>query len=207
MPAVQRDLDDHVRRTAEADQQQTTLLRHRRPLERAVTDQSTAQQWRDVFVIEAFGQLVCEVLRNDGIFRISAIGVITRIARVAAKVLASSPAELAGAVHMPQPCDADPLPDPQARHTVADFIHSPDNLMTGNERHLVKGEIALDDVNIGAADRADAHFHPDLTRPDPRRVHFPLSQRRLIHALLLCQNHRAHSFRGQHQNETEIYLR
>jgi hypothetical protein len=29
----------------------------------------------DVFVIEAFGQLVCEVLRNDGIFRISAIGV------------------------------------------------------------------------------------------------------------------------------------
>jgi hypothetical protein len=57
-------------------------------------------------------------------------------------------------------------PTHRARHTVADFIHSPDNLMTGNERHLVKGEIALDDVNIGAADRADAHFHPDLTRPD-----------------------------------------
>ena len=99
---MQRDLDDDVRRTAEADQQQPTLLRHRGPLERTVADQSTAQQWRDVFVIEAFGQLVSEVLRDDGIFRVSAIGVITGIARVAAQVLASTPAELAGAVHMPQ---------------------------------------------------------------------------------------------------------
>ncbi len=73
MPAVQSDLDDDMRRTAEADQQQPTLLRYRSPLERAVTDQATAQQWRDVFVIETFGQLVSEVLRDDGIFRVSAI--------------------------------------------------------------------------------------------------------------------------------------
>src|ERR1700745_3383639 len=84
----------------------------RSSLERAVADQSTAQQWRDVFVIETFGQLVSEVLRGDGIFRVSAIDVITGVARVPAQVLAPAPAELAGGVHMPQPCDADPLPDP-----------------------------------------------------------------------------------------------
>jgi hypothetical protein len=71
----------------------------------------------------------------------------------------------------------------------------------------VKGEIALDDVNIGAADRADAHFHPDLTRPGPRRVYFPLSQRRLVHALLSCQDHRAHSFRGQPRKRKFTYVK
>jgi hypothetical protein len=95
-------------------------------------------------------------------------------------------------------------PDPQTRHTVADFIHSPDNLMAGNDRHLVKGEIALNDVNINAADRANAHFHPDLPRPGPRRVHFLLSQRRLVHTLLLCQDHRAHSWLNSHKGSKTL---
>jgi hypothetical protein len=45
-------------------------------------------------------------------FRVSAIGVIAGIARVAAQIFVSTPAELAGAIHMPQPCDADPQARP-----------------------------------------------------------------------------------------------
>src|SRR6266446_4755012 len=151
MPAVQRDLDDDVRRTAEADQKEPAFLRHRGSLERAVADQSSAQQRRDVLVIEVFGQRVCEVLRDNSIFRVPTINVVTGIPRVAAQVLASTPAELAGAVHMLQPGDADPQPDPQARHTVAGFVHSSNNLMAGDDRHPVRLEIPLDNVKIGAA--------------------------------------------------------
>jgi hypothetical protein len=43
MPGVQRNLDDDVRRVAEADQQQPALLRHCGSLERAISDQSGAQ--------------------------------------------------------------------------------------------------------------------------------------------------------------------
>ncbi len=66
--------------------------------------------------------------------------------------------------------------------------------MAGDDWHLVKREIALDNVNVGAANCADAHFYPDLAWPGPRRVHFSVGQRPLLHALLFCQDHRAHSF-------------
>jgi hypothetical protein len=174
---------------------QPAFLRHRGSLERAVADQSSAQQRRDVFVIEVFGQRVCEVLRDNSIFRVPTINVVTGIPRVAAQILASTPAELAGAVHMLQPGDADPPPDPQAHHTVAGFVHSSNNLMAGDDRHPVRREIPLDNVKIGAANSADAYFHPNLARPRSRRVHFSLSQRQLLHALLLRQDHRAHGFK------------
>jgi hypothetical protein len=31
----------------------------------------------------------------------------------------------------------------------------------------VRRQIALDEVQVGAADRADVHFDPDLPRPEP----------------------------------------
>src|SRR6266478_7098608 len=55
-----------------------------------------------------------------------------------------------------------------------------------------------------AANRANAHFHPDLTRPGLRRVHFLLSQRRLVHTLLLCQDHRAHSWLNSHKGSKTL---
>jgi hypothetical protein len=136
---------------AEADQKQPALLRHCGSLERAVADQSSAQQRRDVFVIEVFGQRVSEILRDNSIFRVPAINVVTGIARVAAQVLASAPAELAGAIYMLQPCDADPLPDLQAHYPVAGFVHSSDNMMARNDRHLVRRKIPLDNGVTGAA--------------------------------------------------------
>ena len=60
--------------------------------------------------------------------------------------------------------------------------------MAGDDWHLVKREIALDNVNVGAANCADAHFYPDLVWPGPRRVHFSVGQRPLLHALLFCQD-------------------
>lgn len=95
---------------------------------------------------------------------------------------------------MLQPTNTNPLPHPQAHYIAAGFVHSPNNLMAGNDGHFVKREIAFDNVNASAANCADAHFYPDLTSPGPQRVHFSLGQRRLFHALLFCQDHRAHRF-------------
>jgi hypothetical protein len=69
---------------------------------------------------------------------------------------------LAGAIDMLQPCDTDPPPDPQAHYTVADFVHSSNNLMARDDRHPARLEIPLDYVKIGAADSAHAYFHPNL---------------------------------------------
>jgi hypothetical protein len=74
---------------------------------------------------------------------------------------------LADAIHMLQPSDTDPLPHPQAHYIAAGFVHSPDNLMAGNDGRFVKREIAFDNVNVGAANCANAHFYPDLTSPGP----------------------------------------
>ena len=51
---------------------------------------------------------------------------------------------------MLQPSDADPSPDPQPHRTVAGFVHSSDNLMARNDRHLVRREIYLDNVMMYA---------------------------------------------------------
>ena len=93
---------------------------------------------------------------------------------------------------MLQPSDANPLPDLEARHSGAGFVHAPNNLMTRNHRSFVNLEIALNNVKIGAADGADIHFHPDLARPSPRRVDFCQSQRRFVHGHLFGKDHCLH---------------
>src|SRR5262249_1285926 len=132
-PAMQGDLDDDVRGAAEADRQQSAVFRDRGSLERAVADQSRAQQRRNMFVIEAFRQLVSEAPRHNRIFRAAAICVVPSVARVTAQVFTSTPAKSAGAIHMLQPSDANPLPDSEVRHSDAGFVHSPDDLMTRND--------------------------------------------------------------------------
>ena len=54
--AMQRDLNDNVGGTAEANEEQSSLLRHGRSLERAISDQAAAEERRDVFVVETIGQ-------------------------------------------------------------------------------------------------------------------------------------------------------
>ena len=93
---------------------------------------------------------------------------------------------------MLQPSDANPLPDSEARHSGAGFVHSPDNLMPRDHRHFVNLEIALNNMKIGAADGADIHFHPDLARPSPRPVDFSQSQRRLLNGHLFGKDHCLH---------------
>jgi len=91
------------------------------------------------------------------------------------------------------PCDADPLPDPQAHHTVAGFVHSSDNLMARNDRHLVRREIPLDNVK----DRCGIQRRR-LLSPGPRPARlaarpFLVESAAAPPRASLRQDHRAHS--------------
>jgi len=61
-----------------------------------------------------------------------------------------------------QPRDADPVADGEARSSVADGVDASDDLVAGHGVGPVHGEVALDEVEVGAAhpaDRdADAHL-------------------------------------------------
>jgi hypothetical protein len=93
---------------------------------------------------------------------------------------------------MLQPCDADPLAEPQTHHAVAQFVHSADNLMARDNRHLVSRQVTLHNVKIRAANSADAYFHPNLAGAGSGLVHFSFNQWRLLHAVLLRQDHGTH---------------
>jgi hypothetical protein len=82
-----------------------------------------------VFVVETLGQLVSEILRHHCVLGISAINVISGVARVGTEVFAPALAKPAGAVHMTQPGDTNPLPNPKPSNVLSDLIdsaHDPD---------------------------------------------------------------------------------
>jgi hypothetical protein len=53
---------------------------------------------------------------------------------------------------MAEPGDADTLPEADSPDTLADDVDAPDDLMTGNDGQGRLGEIAIDDMQIRAAD-------------------------------------------------------
>src|SRR5439155_4588234 len=94
-------------------------------------------------------------LVGDDVFRISAVEVVTGEACSVAEVLAAARAVPARAVRPPEPRDAE---SPAV-------VGHPDDLMAGDERQLGMRQLAVDDVQIGAADPAGLHAQAYLARP------------------------------------------
>ena len=61
-----------------------------------------------------------------------------------------------------KPRDADTCPDRRRLGIAPHSVDPPDDLVTGNDRKLRVGELAVNDVQIGAADAAGGNQHPDL---------------------------------------------
>jgi hypothetical protein len=66
------------------------------------------------------------------------------------------------AVGVAQPGDPHALADLQSTTARSQLIDNPHDLMAGNNRHLHRLKIALDDVKIGPADSAAADAHANL---------------------------------------------
>ena len=171
---MHRDLRDEVRRRAEAVQAEPRAsARH---AIRAIADEARAQKRRGLRVGVAVGQLEGVVGIRNRVFGIPAVHVIAGEARLAAKVLAPARAVLARTARVPEPRNADPIADVQMRHAVADHVDEADDFMSGDDGHLDRRQIAIQDVKIGAAHAARKYTNQHLSRQRDR--HLALRQRK-----------------------------
>ena len=142
---MERDLHDDVRRRAEPVE--TEPLGVAREPKRPVADQAGAQQRCDLEIGVLLGQPEAEALVGDGVFGEPAVPVVAGELRPVAEILEVGEAVAAVSVGPAEPrhADAPPLPDDLGDDHVAE-----------DERKLRVRQLAVDDVEIRAADRAGA---------------------------------------------------
>jgi hypothetical protein len=160
LAAVARQLRDEVRGSAEAVEAElaNAVARHR---ERAPPDQAGAKQRREPHRVGVEGERDAVGRLGDDVRREAAVAAVAGEHRPVAEVLGAVPAVRAGAARVPEPWHADALADGWCIEAAADAIDDADDLVAGNDRQSRQAKLAVDDVQIGAADRArlDAKTH------------------------------------------------
>lgn len=79
------------------------------------------------------------------------------------KILTPSQAILALTACVTEPGNAHARPDRNCLNPTTHRVNYPDNFVPGDQRKFRIGEFAIDDVQIGAANRTGFHTHSDLT--------------------------------------------
>src|SRR5205085_5878434 len=176
-PLVPRHLRHDVRGRAEAVEAEP--LRVARRAQRAVADQPRAEERRRLLVRVALWDREAEALVGDGVLRVAAVEVVAGEARRVAEVLAPARAVAAGAVRPAEPRDAD---------AAAARLVDADDLVADDERQLRMRKLAVDDVQVGAADAAGEDADEQLTRGRLRRRPLLEPER----AARRVEDHRAH---------------
>ena len=173
-----------MRRPAEAVESDRGARLDLRALDRAVTDNPRAEQRRDSLVRDPRRQRIREMLAHRRELRVSAVAIPSRETGVGTKILGVAQAVLAAPAGLAQPRDPDPLPDPEARTRRPRFFDHADDLMARNDPLMLRRQVALGDVQIGAANPAGANPDENLvgrgTRPfllDQARADWSRSRR------------------------------
>jgi len=122
----------------------------------AVADQPRAEQRRGIEIRIALGQCETVARVRDGKFRVAAVDLVAREARFRAEILATASAVAAMSARAPEPWHADASADGVLGDAGAALDDCADDLVTRNYRHLRVGQLAFDEVKIGAADAAGA---------------------------------------------------
>ena len=128
-------------------------------------------------IVERLRKRKNKVRPGNCVFSISAIHVVAGIARAETQILAASPAERAGAIHVTKPCYSDPLPNLQSRNTSSDLINPTNDLMARNHRSSMQRQIALDDMDIRPAHRTNADPYSHFVRRRLRFIDLAQNQR------------------------------
>ena len=92
----------------------------------------------------------------------AAIDRVAREARAVAEVLAAAAAEAAAAAGPAEPGNAHTLPQAEACDAAAKLQHRTDDLMAEHQWEFRLGELAVDDVQVGAADPTDVNLQRQL---------------------------------------------
>ena len=130
----------------------------------AQADQAGAQQRGGLGVVVAVGQGEAVGGVGDGELGVAAVQRVAGEARRVAQVLAAGAAVGAGAAGVAEPGDADAPADGERGGAGAAGQHLAHDLVAGDQGQLGMRQLAVDDVQVGAADRAGLDPHQDLAR-------------------------------------------
>ena len=171
-----RDLDDDVGGGAEAVEPEPFGVAGQ--AERAVADEPGAEERRGLQVVVLLRDREAVALVGHDPLRVAAVEVVAREAGRLAEVLAAREAVAADAVRPAEPRHAETAP----------VLCPADDLVAEDERELRVRQLAVDHVEVGAADAAGRHAQQDLAR---LRLRF----RNLLESQRLAgrvKHHRAH---------------
>ena len=143
-----------------------------------------------VVVCAGDGKAVSHV--RDTELGVSAVDVVAREARAVAEILTAGRAVGAFATRPAQPWNADAIAGSKPRVT-GRLDYGSNNLVAEDQRQLRPSQLAVEDVQIGTADRARVHAHQQLAVSRNRRRDFTFSQ--LGAGTGMLQQHRAHAER------------
>src|SRR5206468_6892579 len=188
-PLVRRDLADDVRRGAEAVEADPLGVVATQP-QRPIPDQPRAQKRRRLEVRVALGDREAVALVGYRQLRVATVQLVAGEPRFHAEVLAAGAAVPALAVGPTEPRDPHPLTDLEALRRLAPGLDAADDLVPRDEWQLRLGELAVDDVEVRAADPAGVDADENLPRPWLGRWQISLAQR-LAWSLEQHATHRA----------------
>jgi len=129
------------------------LLCVAREAKRPVADQPGAEERRGLDVRVPLRDREAEARVGDRVLGVAAVEVVAGEARSVAEVLPAAQAVAALAARPAEPRDAD---------APAGRLVDADDLVAGHERQLRVGQLAVDDVQVGAADPAGADADEQL---------------------------------------------
>ena len=169
----------------------------------AVADDAGAQQRGRRHGGHAGRQTVDEPGRRHRVLGEAAVDVPAREQRVLAEVLLPAAAETAGLVGLVQPRHADAVAGGERRRARlaarrdelgagSEGDDLADDLMAGHHGRAVRRQLALQDVQVGAADAAGQHPQQDLARTRLGHRELDEPERRLRRGSRRRQLHRAH---------------
>ena len=169
----------------------------------AVADDAGAEQRGRRHRRHAGRQTVDEPGRRHRVLGEAAVDVPAGEQRVLAQVLLAAVAEAAGLVGLVQPRHADAVADGERRRARlaarrdelgagSEGDDLADDLMAGHDGRAVRRQLALQDVQVGAADAAGQHPQQDLARTRLGHRELDEPERRLCRGSRRRQLHRAH---------------
>jgi hypothetical protein len=156
------DLADDVGRRAEAIEAEA--LRVPGEAQRPVPDHPGAEQRRDLLVRMGLRKREGEALVGARQLGVAAVAVVPGEAGAVAEVLPPGQAIAAGAVRPAEPGNADPIALLEALRILSTTHDGADDLVPQDQRQLRLGQLAVHDVQVGAADAAGSDLDQDLAR-------------------------------------------
>jgi hypothetical protein len=160
------DLRDDVRRGTEAVDSEASRIAGLDV--RAIADQPGAQERRRFRVPVGHGDPEAEAVVGDSELRITAIERVPGEAGSVAEVFRARSTERAFSARPSEPRDADAIAGCEGSDTGPHVDDSPDDLVAGHDRQLRVGKLTVDEVEIGAANRARADADQQLSGPRAR---------------------------------------